>query len=181
MRKLSVKWFPKCLNADQKRQRCHSSEQLLDIFRRDPNDFLSRLVIVDETWLYHYDPETKQQTMEWRHSGSHRPKKIPSAKICWKFLPSIFWHQDSILITDFLPKGTIINEEYYSFLLVQLKDILKEKRREGRSPSGSCSCMTMPRLTGHLQPRRNLPTLTSNVLITHSILRTWPRRRQIGR
>jgi len=25
-RKLSAKWVPKCLNADQKRQRCHSSE-----------------------------------------------------------------------------------------------------------------------------------------------------------
>jgi len=59
-RKLSAKWVPKCLSADQKRQRCHSSEQLLDFFRRDPNDFLSRLVTMDETWLYHYDPETKQ-------------------------------------------------------------------------------------------------------------------------
>jgi len=29
MRKLSAKWFTKCLYADQKRQRCQSSEQLL--------------------------------------------------------------------------------------------------------------------------------------------------------
>jgi hypothetical protein len=28
---------------------------------------------MDETWLYHYDPETKQQSIEWRQSGSHRP------------------------------------------------------------------------------------------------------------
>jgi len=61
MRKLSAKWAPKCLNVDQKRQRNQSSEHLLEIFRRDPNDFLSRLVTMDETWLYHYDPETKQQ------------------------------------------------------------------------------------------------------------------------
>ena len=27
MRKLSAKWVPKCLNGDQKRQRCQSSEQ----------------------------------------------------------------------------------------------------------------------------------------------------------
>ena len=26
----------------------------------DPNDFLSQLAPTDETWLYHYDPETKQ-------------------------------------------------------------------------------------------------------------------------
>jgi len=60
MRKLSAKWVPKYLNADQKPQRCQSSEQLLEFFRHDQNDVLSRLLTTDETWLYHYDPETKQ-------------------------------------------------------------------------------------------------------------------------
>jgi len=32
MRKLSAKWAPKYLNSDQKRQRCQSSEQILDFF-----------------------------------------------------------------------------------------------------------------------------------------------------
>ena len=42
MRKLPAKWVPKCPAADQKRQRCQSSEQILEFFfRRDPNDFLS--------------------------------------------------------------------------------------------------------------------------------------------
>jgi len=89
MRKLSAKWVLKCLNADQKRQGCQSSEQLLDFFRRDPNDFLSRLVTIDETWLYQYDPETKQQSMEWRHSGSPCPKdpefKNPLEKFSARF------------------------------------------------------------------------------------------------
>jgi len=84
MMKLSAKWVPKCLNADQKRQRCQSSENIFEFFQRDPNDFLSRLVTMDETWLYHYDPETKQQSLKWRHSGSPRPKKNPIAKIRWK-------------------------------------------------------------------------------------------------
>jgi len=50
-------------------------------------------------------------------------------KPSWKFLASIFCDQDSILLIDYLPKGQTINAEHYSFLLVQLKDILKEKRR----------------------------------------------------
>jgi len=41
MRKLSVKWILKCLNVDQKHQRYQSSEQLLEFFQCDPNDFLS--------------------------------------------------------------------------------------------------------------------------------------------
>jgi len=128
IRKLSAKWVPKCLNADQKRQRCQSSEKLLEFLRRDPNDFLSRLVTIDETWLCHYDQETKQRSMEWRHSSSPRPKKFRVQKSSGKVLASIFWDQDGILV-DYLPKGQTINVEYYCSLLVQLKDILKEKRR----------------------------------------------------
>ena len=85
MRKLSAKWAPKCPNADQKRQQCQSSEQRLEFFRRVRNDFLSLLVTMDETWFYLYDPETKQQSMEWRYSGSLRPKKFLVQKsVCWK-------------------------------------------------------------------------------------------------
>jgi len=41
IQKLSAKWVPKCLNADQKRRKCQSSEQVLEFFRRFPNYFLS--------------------------------------------------------------------------------------------------------------------------------------------
>jgi len=71
--------------------------------------------------------------MEWRHSGSSHLKKFRVQKSARKVLVSIFWDQDGILPIDYLPKGQTINAEYYSSMLVQLKDILKEKRepREG--------------------------------------------------
>jgi len=78
---------------------------------------------MDETWLYHYDPETKQKSMEWRHSGSPHQKKFRVQNATGKVLASIFRDQDGIL--DYLPKGQSINAEYYSSLLVKLKDILK--------------------------------------------------------
>jgi len=46
-----------------------------------------------------------------------------------KFLAWIFCDQDAILLIDYLPKRQTINAQYYSSLLVQLKDILKKKRR----------------------------------------------------
>jgi len=49
------------------------------------------------------------------------------------------------------------------------------KNAAGRSPRGSWSCTTMPRLAGHLHPRINWPTWTSIILITHPILRMWLR------
>jgi len=60
------------------------SEQLLEFFGHDRNDFLLQLVMMDKTWLYRYYPETKQQSIEWWHSGLPCPQKIPSAKIRWK-------------------------------------------------------------------------------------------------
>jgi len=46
-----------------------------------------------------------------------------------KVLTSIFWDQGGIVLIFYLPKGQTINAEYYLSLLVQLKGILKEKRR----------------------------------------------------
>jgi len=87
----------------------------------------------------------------------------------------MFWEQESILFIDYFPNGQIINAEYYSSLLVELKDILKEKKAVESSPRWSCSCATTALLAGHLQPRRNWPTWVSSVMITHHIPRIWPR------
>jgi histone-lysine N-methyltransferase SETMAR len=57
------------------------------------------------------------------------PQKNPSEKSAEKFLASNFWYQDGIILIDYLPKGQTINANYYTSLLVQLKDILKEERR----------------------------------------------------
>ena len=50
------------------------------------------------------------------------------------------------------------------------------KNAAGITPKGSCSCTTMPRLTGHLQRGRNWLIGASIVLITYPILWIWPRR-----
>ena len=130
---------------------------------------------MDETLLYHYDPETKLQSMEWRHSGLPRPKNSECKNPLEKFSPRFFGDQDGILLIDYLPKGQTINAEYCSSLLVQLKDILKEKRRgkvtkgvlflHDISPDSPDTCN--PEETG-------LPGLRMS--ITHPILRMWPRR-----
>jgi len=126
---LSAKWVPKCLKADQKCQRCQSSEQRWNFFGAiQMISCRAQLVTMDETWLYHYNPETKQQSMEWRHRGSCRPKifrvQKPLESSRLDFLGSRR-HPPHRLSS----KRQTINAEYCSSVLVQLKDILKEKRR----------------------------------------------------
>ena len=76
----------------------------------------------------------RQSNSQWRggiaaHPAPSRPKKFRVQKSAGKVLASIFWDQDGILLIDYLPKGQTIDPDYYLSLLVQLKYILKEKRR----------------------------------------------------
>jgi histone-lysine N-methyltransferase SETMAR len=57
------------------------------------------------------------------------PKNSEKNNTLEKFSPRFFWDQDGILLIDYRPKDQTINAEYYTSLLVKLKDILKEKRR----------------------------------------------------
>jgi len=73
----------------------------------------------------------RQSNNQWSYGlAAHPAPKISECNnLLEKFSPRFFWDQDGILHIDYLPNGQTINAEYYSSLLVQLKDILKEKRR----------------------------------------------------
>ena len=38
-------------------------------YRIEGNDFLSLIIMGDETWVHHFTPETKRASMEWRHTS----------------------------------------------------------------------------------------------------------------
>jgi len=138
-------------------------------FRSDPNEFLRWLVTTDETWLYHYDPEKKQQSMEWRHSGSPHPKKFRVQKSAGKSSPRFFGIKTASSSFIIFQRAKLSKRGITHLCWCNLRTFWR-KNATGRSPRGSCSCTTMPRLPGYLQPRRKWPTWASNVLITHPIL-----------
>jgi len=154
MQKLSAKWVLKCLNVDKKCQRCQSSEQLLEFFRHDRNDFLLWLVTMDETWLYHYDPETKQQSMEWGHSA---PKNSEYKNPLEKFLPQFFGIETTCSSLIIFQRAKLSMRSITHLCWCNWRTFWRKNATE-RSPMGSCSCMTILRLIGRLQPRRNWPT-----------------------
>jgi len=75
------------MNADPKRDRVVASQEILENCRRTTAGFLARLVTMDETWKHLCDPQTKEQSKEWRHSGSPHPKKFRTQKSASK----VFW------------------------------------------------------------------------------------------
>ena len=76
MSKVLASWVPRILTEDQKRSRLDISRCLLFRYEDDPEEFLDRVVTQDETWVDHFDPESKKQSMQWKHPGSYRLRNL---------------------------------------------------------------------------------------------------------
>ena len=61
---------------DKKRQRVRDLKICLNLFNRNPRDFLRRLVTIDKTWIHHYTAESKQQTNQCVGLGETAPKRV---------------------------------------------------------------------------------------------------------
>jgi len=70
MKKVTVRWVPQMLCDAQKANRVDASTSLLRLFNENPDKFISRFLTVDETWLHHFIPESKVQSMAWKYGSS---------------------------------------------------------------------------------------------------------------
>ena len=69
-RKVCARWVPKELTEEQKNNRVAICQCLLDRYANKGEAFLTRIVTGDETRVHHFAPESKRQSMEWKHPGS---------------------------------------------------------------------------------------------------------------
>lgn len=125
--KVSARWVPKMLSSFDKMRRLEISKTHLEKMKHDPEEYLNRIVTQDEIWVHHFDPETKQQSLERRSKGSQTPRK--KMRRSGKVMALIFWDSTGILMIDYLERGKTINGEYYAEQLARLRERIKEKRR----------------------------------------------------
>jgi transposase len=69
-RKVCARWVPRQLTTELKQSRLDVCTQMLQRYESDGEQFLNSIITGDESWAHHYEPETKRQSMEWRHLGS---------------------------------------------------------------------------------------------------------------
>jgi len=79
-RRIAVRWVPHDLSEEQKCRSVEIAQRFLQRFREEGNEFLQKLVAIDETWIRDFEPELKFQSSEWRGKGSPRPKKFKRAQ-----------------------------------------------------------------------------------------------------
>jgi histone-lysine N-methyltransferase SETMAR len=127
--KVCARWVPKSLSMFDKHRRVTASKELLSLYQHDPNEFETRFITGDETWVYDYQPESKQQSMVWVKKGSPAPVKFKSARSAGKSMATIFWDCQGAVLIDFLPRGTTMTGQYYAALLGRLREAVKKERR----------------------------------------------------
>ena len=75
-KKVCIRLVPRQLSDDHKRARQSICQEHLDRHAREGDGFLHRNVTGDESWVYHYEPESKRQSMQWKHPSSPANKKF---------------------------------------------------------------------------------------------------------
>ncbi|PNF17592.1 hypothetical protein B7P43_G14400 [Cryptotermes secundus] len=73
MRRIVAKFVPRLLQNEQKQHLLEVCRELQQQFQKDPN-FLSKVVTGDKSWVYGYEPESKQQLSQWKSPSSPWPK-----------------------------------------------------------------------------------------------------------
>src|SRR5215471_12603495 len=117
---------------DTRRQCCQEN---LELLTEDPEYFFQFLVTGDETWVYHRDPKSKMESMQWKHKTFPTPKKFRVEKSAGKVMATVFWDEKGLLLLEFMPQKTTITGQTYANTNTALREAIKEKRR-GRLSAG---------------------------------------------
>lgn len=128
LRRLCAKFVPRLLTDEQKRSRVAMASANLEEMRRDPEDFLARIVTGDETWISTFDPETKRQSIQWVEPGAPRTIKPLRARSVRKSMMTVFFDFQGIVMVEFIEPGEKIKAETYCDTLANLKENIRRKR-----------------------------------------------------
>jgi histone-lysine N-methyltransferase SETMAR len=99
MKKLCARWMPRLLTADQKCTHMKISEQCLERFNKIKLILcFCRFITMDETWIHHYTPESKQQSKQWTEAICSVPKKTRLVPSAVKVMASVFWDAEGFCL-----------------------------------------------------------------------------------
>ncbi|KAJ4438157.1 hypothetical protein ANN_14096 [Periplaneta americana] len=128
-KKVCARWVPKNLTPEHKMQRLGAALTFLQRYHDDGDEFLDRIVTDDETFISHITPETKEQSMHWRHRGSPVRTKFKQTLSVRKVMCTVFSDRKGILLIDFLPRGETVNADSYCETLRKLRRAIQNNRR----------------------------------------------------
>ena len=113
VRKRCARWVPHQLTEEQKRGRIDWCLYMLRKFDGGRSDRVSNIVTGDETYVYQYDPETKQQSSVWLFPGETPPVKFKRSRSVSKQMIAVFFAKSGHVATVPLLERKTVNAEWY--------------------------------------------------------------------
>lgn len=129
--KRCARWVPHCLTEEQKRIRVEWCLQMLDKFDSGRSKATAKIVSGDETWVYQYDPETKQQSSVWMFPDDQIPVKFTKSRSTGKQMVATFMSKSGHVATIPLQDRRTVTADWYVHQC--LPQVLEEwnRRRPG--------------------------------------------------
>lgn len=84
---------------------------------------------MDETWIHYFDPETKTQSMVWKHASLPTPKMFRAVSSAVKVMASNFGASKGTILVDYISEGATITGRYYAEIIRQIREAITVKRR----------------------------------------------------
>ena len=147
MWKICAKLVLKILSVEQKANWLEICQDLLGKLKIEPN-CLDKVITGDESWVFDYNPETKQQSEEW-HMKSSRPKKACMSRSRVKTMIIVFFDSHGIVHNEFVPPGKTVNHAFYKISWNDFENGSSESKRTLQT-IGCCTTI-MHQLTLRLQ------------------------------
>ncbi len=104
--KIAPKMVPRVLTLEQMQCRKTISETNLNRIHNDPQ-FFRKLVTMDESWIFTYDPRTKVADLQWCSPVEPRPVKALRARSTSKTMLVLFFDDEGVVHLEFKDQGTI--------------------------------------------------------------------------
>ncbi len=139
LKKLAPKNVPRVLTDRQKRLRMNICRQNLTKLRTDRSLF-SRIIATDESWMYTFDPRTKQVDMQWVGSQDCRPRKALRSRSQARTMLILYFDCNGLILPYFKDAGTVTRVSYIDSCVRQCAG----NGREGRSCKTSFCFRIMP-------------------------------------
>ena len=87
------------------------------------------IVTGDETWIYHFQPDSKAKNKVWVSSEGNRPVIAHRCKTSNRMLYAIFFDSKGPVLQIPVPKGSSVTEKFYrESVLNQLVDFYQKRR-----------------------------------------------------
>ncbi len=127
LKKKSARWIPHLLNQAGKDRRVQWCREALAMMRRrvDPVHFV---VAADESWIFAYDPESKEASRQWMEADQPHPPKVRHDRFCVKVMLVAFLDRQGVIHHEYVPNGRGITRHVYRDVLIRLREHFRRRR-----------------------------------------------------